>query len=121
MQEGSDALDARRQRAAKNQSLFREVNERIEDLAGTAMFATFVCECFLEQCDQSVSLTLEEYEHIRSSSNLFFVLRGHELPELEDVVETTERYVLVRKIGVGAAVAERLDPRMREARHVERA
>ena len=31
-------LDQRRERAARNESLFREVNERIEDLAGNAPF-----------------------------------------------------------------------------------
>jgi hypothetical protein len=117
MQRGSDALDAQRRRAAKNQSVFRDVNERIEDLAGSAMFATFVCECLREDCEQAISLTLEEYEHIRSSPNRFFVVDSHQVDEIEDVVDGTERYLIVSKLGVGAEVAERLDPRSREARN----
>jgi hypothetical protein len=105
--------DSQRERAAKNQSLFREVNERIEDLAGDAAFSTFICECMSETCDENVSLTVEEYEHIRANGNHFFVLPGHEVPAVEEVVETTDRYVVVAKIGAGEAMAEHLDPRKR--------
>ena len=119
MQE-SDALDARRERAAKNQSLFREVNERIERLAGAVSSATFVCECLREECDERVALTLEDYEQLRSNPNRFFVLHGHAYAEIEDVVETRDEYLVVKKLGVGGEVAESLDPRTREARHVER-
>ncbi len=121
MQEASDGLDARRQRAAKNQSLFREFNERIEHLAGGASSAEFICECLQAECDEPVSLTRDEYEQIRSSSNRFFVLHGHEFADIEEVVETNDRYLIVKKLGVGADVAQTLDPRTREARHVDRA
>jgi hypothetical protein len=106
-------LDVQRQRAARNQSLFREVNERIEDLASPASFAGFICECMNEMCDEQVSLTLEEYEHIRSDSNRFLVLPGHNVPEVEEVVETSDRFVVVAKLGAGMPVAAGLDPRKR--------
>jgi hypothetical protein len=108
-------LDLQRQRAAKNQSLFREVNERIEDLSENAVFTTFICECMDGTCDSSVSLTIEEYEHIRSGSNSFVVLRGHQVPEVEEVVETTDRFLVVSKLGAGKRIAEGLDPRKRDA------
>jgi hypothetical protein len=120
MQEESDGLDARRERAAKNQSLFREVNERIEHLAGAASSAEFICECLQAECDEPASLTRDEYEQIRSSSNRFFVLRGHQFADIEEVVETNDSYLIVKKLGVGADVAKTLDPRTREARHVDR-
>jgi hypothetical protein len=104
-------LDRRRERAARNQSLFREVNERIEDLAGNASFSLFICECMNENCDEAVSVTLEEYEHVRSGPNRFIVLRGHENPEVDRVIEACERYLVVAKIGTGERVAEELDPR----------
>jgi hypothetical protein len=50
-------LDARREPAAKNQSMFREVNERIGQLSGSATLPTFVCECTDETCDQRLPLT----------------------------------------------------------------
>jgi hypothetical protein len=107
-------LELQRQRAAKNQSLFREVNEHIEDLATSATFSTFICECMDETCDAKVSLTVEEYEHVRSDSNSFFVLPGHELPEVEATSESNGRYLIVHKLGAGEAVAEGLDPRKRD-------
>jgi hypothetical protein len=106
-------LDARRQSAAKNQSLFREVNERIEDLA-SGVFVSFICECADPKCDEQVSLTIEEYERIRSNPVWFFVLAGHVVPEIETLVQAADRYVVVKKIGAGERVAEKLDPRSRK-------
>jgi hypothetical protein len=112
MTDASD-LEVRRRRAAKNQSLFREVNERIEDLAQPATFAGFICECMDEECDEHVSLTVEEYEHVRAGSNRFVVLPGHEVAGVEEVVEATERFVVVAKLGSGETLAASLDPRKR--------
>ena len=95
--------------------------DRIEQLAAGKSSATFVCECLQEECDEPVSLTLEEYEQIRAGPNRFFVLNGHEFDEIEETIEANDRYLVVMKLGVGAEVAATLDPRTREARHVERA
>jgi hypothetical protein len=94
--------------------LFREVNERIEDLSSNAFFTAFICECMKEECDEQVSLTVEEYEHVRSGGNRFFVLPGHEITDVEQMVEANERFVVVAKLGAGAQVAEQLDPRNRK-------
>ena len=61
----SETLDARRVRAAKNQSLLREVNERIEQLAPgqKSMFdelqrartIDLACECMDETCIERVT------------------------------------------------------------------
>jgi hypothetical protein len=88
----SVALDVRCERAARNQSLFREVNERIRELSGSAMFAMFICECTDQTCDEAVSLTRQEYERIRSDSNSFFVVEGHEIREIEEIVDSADRY-----------------------------
>jgi hypothetical protein len=109
-------LDVRRERAAKNQSLFREVNERIEELSRSTTFPSFICECAAEGCDETMVLTLEEYERVRSDANSFAVLPGHELPGVEKVVEASDRYVVVAKLGAGGRVAVRLDPRRRGRR-----
>jgi len=109
----NDEIELRRERAARNQSLFREVNERIEDLSSGALFPGFVCECLSTECVEQVALTIEEYESVRSDSNRFLVLPGHEVAEVEDVVETEGRYLVVAKKGAGGTVAEELDPRHR--------
>jgi hypothetical protein len=108
--------DTQRQRAARNESLFREVNERIEDLASDSAFSIFICECMNELCDENVPMTLEEYEAVRRDGNRFVVLPGHHVAEVEDVVDVVDgRYVVVAKLGAGAEVAEELDPRSRHA------
>jgi hypothetical protein len=106
-------LDLQRERAATNQSLFREVNERIEDLSRSASYTSFVCECQDETCDETLPLTVEEYEHVRAAPDTFFVLPGHEVAAVEEVTERAERYLIVRKLGVGSGVAAGFDPRRR--------
>jgi hypothetical protein len=102
-------LDQRRERAARNQNLFREVNERINELMPQSTFQLFVCEC--ELCKESIPMTIQEYEQVRLDPNCFFVLPGHEVPSVEVVTESTSRYVLVSKLGAGSELAEELDPR----------
>jgi|1186.fasta_scaffold73632_4 hypothetical protein len=108
--------EQQRARAAKNQSLFREVNERIEDLASAATFTSFVCECLDTTCVEPIPLMLQEYEAIRAGGNCFVVMPGHEVPQVEEVTEVTDRYYLVSKLGAGAPTAKRLDPRTRSVR-----
>ena len=55
-------VDSRQQRVAKNEALFRRVNERIEEindaLAGDSSESDFLCECGDDDCTSPVSLTL---------------------------------------------------------------
>jgi len=104
-------LEVRRQRAAQNQSVFRNVNERIEDLAASAAFPTFVCECLDTSCGQSLALTVEEYEHVRSHANRFVVVPGHDVADVEEILEASEPFLVVAKLGSGAEVAARHYPR----------
>ena len=105
-------LEDRRRRAATNQSLFRDVNERIEEIA-SGSFASFVCECMNARCDERVDVTVERYEKIRAHPTWFFVLPGHEVLEVEAIVERADRYLIVEKLGAGETVAEKFDPRSR--------
>lgn len=101
-------------RIAHNETLFREVNERIE--AGRWPVAdgervAFRCECGSLRCNQLVDLTVDEYEHVRASATHFLLISGHEIPEIERVVEREPAYVVVEKFGEAAEVAEDTDPR----------
>lgn len=105
------------ERAAKNQSLLREVNERIEALPNRppTVFELFMCECCLEGCSDTISLTVEEYEGIRAHPARFAVLPGHVDWQVERVVDSADsRYEVVEKIERAAVVAANLDPRGRE-------
>jgi hypothetical protein len=109
------ATDQQLRRAARNQSIFRAVNERLEGLATdfrvAAETATFTCECAELGCTAMIDMTLAEYEDVRKDPNRFVVLPGHVYFEFERIVSENDRYVLVSKLGEGADVAEELDPR----------
>ena len=103
-------------RAARNQSLYREVNERIQDLnerfdAALSAGATWICECADTECNEPMELTLGEYEELREYPSRFAVVPGHVLEGVEQIVETHDGYVIVEKVGPAARVAAELDPR----------
>ena len=102
-------------KAARNQSLCREVNERIESIAGTAGDLQLLCECADLQCTDTISLSVAEYENIRASSVRFPIALGHDVPEFENVVLVHDRYAVVQKRGKAAEVSVKLDPRSRQS------
>jgi len=104
----------RQERLAKNESLFRTLNENINDLAnglgGREPFE-FICECSTSGCFERLSLTVEEYERVRRDGTHFLVAYGHEDIEIEQVIERRHGYVIVEKDGVAGIVAQDDDPR----------
>ena len=88
------------ERLVRNQVLFREVNDRIREVTeglGIVNNTDFVCECSQADCTDTVELDLEEYEGIRSTPTIFVIVSGHEVPEIENVIEANDRYMLVEK------------------------
>ena len=87
-------------RLVRNQILFREVNDRISDVVerfGDLREIDFVCECSQSDCVETVQLDLDEYKAIRSSPRLFVICPGHEVLEVENVIDRNERFALVEK------------------------
>lgn len=102
----------REARVAKNEVLFREVNERIRELAPADGQTEFLCECGDAGCVELVTLSLTQYEVVRKDGARFFVRPGHEVSDIEDVVERSDAYTIVAKRdGTPADVAEGNDPR----------
>ena len=100
--------------AARHQVVFREVNERIAELTGLLNetgFNLLICECSDRACAESLEITQEEYEAVRTKPARFIVLRGPELPEVERVVDDHGRYIVVEKFGAAAEVARAGDAR----------
>lgn len=111
----TDQVD-RQVRAAHNQSLFREVNERLQGLADTFQFVAqqsgnFVCECADTSCIEQLNLTLAEYEALRAVPNRFAVRPGHVYPDVEQPVTQNDRFMVVEKLERAARVATERDPR----------
>jgi hypothetical protein len=102
----------------RRQAVFREVNERIEEViahfdAGATDELAIVCECADAGCVAPIELTAADYEWVRARPSHFVVTPGHESPDVERVVKMRDGYVVVQTFGAGRAIAERLDPRKR--------
>ena len=110
-------MDERARRIGLNEAVFRRVNEEIETLErGLAGIGDgnlhIVCECGNAGCGERVVVPVDEYERVRRDSTLFFVVPGHEIPSVEDVVDETPRFAVVRKReGTSRRIAEETDPR----------
>jgi len=102
-------------RIAANEALFREVNEQLDSLnddGARSERIEIVCECGSGSCSEPISIRTNDYEIIRAHSTWFVVVPGHEIPDVEDVVEFHERfYVVAKRSGRAAELADELDPR----------
>jgi hypothetical protein len=105
-------LEERRTRAARNQTVFREVNERIVELSQRWITPPqFICECENPRCAETVVATMDVYEAVRGDPACFLVARGHEVPDVEEIVDSADGFVVVRTLGQGLVVAVEFDPR----------
>ena len=111
-------MSARDERLAGNEALFREVNERVAEVAThfievetSAEQINFACECGRADCAEPITMTMVEYEAIRAESTHFAVAPEHELPEIESVVARHPTYFVVEKREEDAQeVARETDP-----------
>jgi len=108
--------DARATRIAQNEVRFREINERVErDLVGLVQapgeLLPFVCECGHRDCSETVELTIGEYERVRDEATEFAVRPGHEIEDVERVIERRERFWVVAKHPLTQDIVKRSDPR----------
>jgi hypothetical protein len=105
----------REARLAKNEALFRGVNEKVRevrgDSAGEGSFIQFICECGRGDCVEQLQVTLVEYERVRSEPEYFLIKPGHELLDVEFVSERNDRFLVVRKQEEEAQIARETDPR----------
>lgn len=92
---GTDGRNVARAAAAEVNG--RQVNEAIERGTREAGAAVFVCECGKLGCTSTVELTISAYEDVRSGFDRFLVIPGHELEDIEDVVERHDDYLVVAK------------------------
>ncbi len=103
------------ERAARNEALFRAVNEQVERLGRDWQqpdeTSVFICECADDACTERISVPAEVYERVRSNPRQFLVRPGHEHAEIERVVTTTDRYAVVEKTGSAGTIADRTAPR----------
>lgn len=101
------------ERLARNEAFFRQVNERIREIADEPESSRqeFLCECADATCTERISLRLRDYEAIRANPARFVLVPGHVAPEIEHVVAHGSEYLVIEKVGVAGNVAAELDPR----------
>lgn len=105
--------DATKERLARNEDFFRQINEDIETVAAQQGSDDhryeFFCECSDQGCIERVSVTLAEYHHARADPKRFIVVKGHVIREIEHVVEAVRDHVVIEKDGHAGVVAIKLD------------
>jgi hypothetical protein len=108
--------DEQARRVGLNESIFRQVNEQIGSLDrgfGTETpTMTVICECASGDSTEPLEIPVADYEMVRADSRHFVVVRGHEQPEFETIIDSNDRYDVVEKReGAPVELAEKTDPR----------
>jgi hypothetical protein len=109
-----------KQQQRRNQILFREVNERVREVAAPLLGARkegeFLCECGHEACIETIRLDVEEYEAVRASPHRFVMVPGHQDGKVKATpVQGNGRFVVV-EISAFREQAASHDPRRRNGR-----
>ena len=113
------SVEERERRLGLNEAMFREVNERVEDINRSFGSVTdhfdIVCECGSATCTERITVPVADYERVRSNPLHFLLQVGHEDPLVERTIENHETFIIVEKEGTEVEeVAEATDPRADE-------
>jgi hypothetical protein len=94
-------MDRRTRRVAENELLFGKVNEQImgirEALLPEDGTVAVFCECGLPDCEERLSVDVDDYVGVRDAPAWFALLPDHVIPDLEDVVAEHDGWVVVEK------------------------
>jgi hypothetical protein len=104
----------REERLAQNEALFRVANERMadwEESHAEDSAEPYYCECADPDCREKVSLRRAEYESVRSDPRRFFIVVGHEIPDVETVLETHGDWCVIEKDPRVSDLLKASDPR----------
>jgi hypothetical protein len=94
--------------------MFRLGNERMagwEERHESGQSELYFCECAELDCKDRVSLQEAEYETVRADARRFLVVPGHEIPDVETVIEEHDGWSVIEKAPEVTKTVESLDPR----------
>ena len=98
------ANEERQARAARNQLLFRTLNQKLHELneAFSSVSDTFViaCECADTTCVGMVDISPADYSDVRADPTWFVY------PDVERVIKNVNGYVVVEKLALAGQIAE---------------
>jgi hypothetical protein len=101
-------------RAAIVEAAFRIANERMlrwEERHADGKSELYLCECADPDCRGKVRLGRPEYEGVREAPTRFLVIPGHQLDDLEEVIEDHEHHLVIEKPGALLDLVTATDPR----------
>jgi hypothetical protein len=89
----------RKTRIEENEKLFREVNERVEQMENGLQAAEpqWICECGDETCFEKLAVPLGEYHEVRAHDDWFLIKPGHAKHDVEKIVDERGAYLVVEK------------------------
>jgi hypothetical protein len=109
--------DERERRIALNEAAFRVANERREswpERQDAEEPLSYYCECANPDCRLTVAAERDLYERVRSNSRHFLIVPGHDVPDVEAVLEATEDYAVIEKTPAVRTIVEGTDPRRKD-------
>jgi hypothetical protein len=96
-----ESLEERRERARRNEELFRGVNAAmVRDAVAESerdRLVEVLCECSDRACVEHVRLTPSEWRDVHASEDRFVVRDGHEWLTVERIVDRRGEYTVVEK------------------------
>jgi hypothetical protein len=93
----------RERRLVKNELDFAAYNERRREFEENEQGEVpFVCECGDTACFKVIDATPAEWEQAHSRGDQFVVAPTHVFPNVESIVEQSDRYWVVRKYALTA-------------------
>jgi hypothetical protein len=111
------------ERNAATQNRYRELNEHLSqvynefaaradaDKKVSELFELF-CECGQRTpCGQRVKVSAVTYERVRADPTTFILSPGHEAPDVEEMIELGDGFLVARNFGRAAEIARAADPR----------
>jgi hypothetical protein len=111
-------MSLRKERIAKTESLFRNVNEGIAEASERldSDDGHFICECGDPGCTERIEVPISEYEQVRQDPARFVVEPGHVKEGIEQVVSRRRGYAVIEKVDRAMkAIVRRLNPRPKTA------
>lgn len=120
-----DSLSKRRME--ENQLYFRRPNQKVaggfdelkkiakdqgdnELLKDADPIINFFCECSDEDCKQRIRFRPGRYRALHKNKSHFTIMPGHDVPEIEHIVESSKNYIIVEKYNTPKAKVKKPRP-----------
>jgi hypothetical protein len=87
---------SREERVLQTEEFFRDVNEVIARTQ-RSNGSMFLCECANPHCNVTFEMSRHDLQTLHSTPGYYVVLPGHDIPDLEEVVQRQNGYAIVRK------------------------